>query len=302
VRFLISGASGFIGTYLTEFLRARQQHGVGCLVRHTPNGSDEFQWNPDDGTLDAAAFDGIDAVINLSGASIAGRRWTESYKRVLMDSRVKPTTLLVEAMARIGNPPRVFVSFSGAGIYGYHGMGFECDEQTPAGATFIASLAQQWEAAAQPARDAGIQVIHPRLGSVMGNGGMLKKLAPMFRFGLGARLGNGRQAFSWIALDDIGPAILHCIEHQLEGAVNFTAPQTVDNAQFTRLLAKTVHRPALISAPARLLKLMVGGLADEMLHGQRVVPQRLTDSGYQFRFPALEAAVEHYVPQVLHRG
>jgi uncharacterized protein len=267
VQFLLSGATGFVGRYLDGFLRANG-HQTRRLVRSTPKEDGDMAWDPVQGILNPQAFDGIDVVINLNGASIAGQRWTPAYKRELLESRIIPTALLAQTMARLEKPPPLFISFSGAGYYGWtvqapdtpldlalkageylHRRGYliptiefgednavpaiETTEDSPSGSSFVARLAQQWEAAADPARQERIRVFHPRLGVVIGNGGMLAKLLPLFRLGLGARLGSGRQPFSWVALEDIGPGLLHCIEHKLEGAVNFTGPQPVNNAQFT---------------------------------------------------------------------
>jgi len=300
VRFLVSGSSGFVGTYLVGFLRA-EGHDVTRLVRHSISASDEHAWDPDQGMLDEGALEEIDVAINLAGASIAGKRWTGSYKQEILRSREGPTRLLAQTMTKMKTPPRVFISVSGVGVYGHHPIGEVLDEGSPVGDTFLADVCKRWEAAAQPAATAGVRVIHPRFGSIMGPGSMLGGLVPMFRAGLGVRLGSGRQAFSWLALDDIGPAMLHCIDHAASGPLNFTAPEVVINRDFTRALAKSVHRPALFSAPGPLLRLIVGGLADEMLEGQHAVPGKLLGSGYHFRFPTLQGALEHYVPQLLHR-
>jgi uncharacterized protein (TIGR01777 family) len=300
VRFLLSGSSGFVGKYLHRFLQS-DGHEVRRLVRHSPQSAGEFQWDPEGHELNADALNGVEVVINLNGASIAGKRWTKAYKQELTDSRVKATLLLAETMTGMLEPPRLFISFSGAGYYGYHDSAVEVSEHDPRGSSFIATLAQSWEHAAKPATAAGISVLHPRLGIVIGNGGMLAKLLPVFRLGLGARLGSGRQPFSWIALDDIGPALLHCIEHKLAGPVNFTGPHPATNAGFTRALARELHRRALFTATGFALRLMLGQVSDELLQGATVVPRRLLDSGYRFRYPDLVSALRQYIPQLLAR-
>jgi uncharacterized protein (TIGR01777 family) len=266
-------------------------------VRHAPRDAGEVEWDPQAGKLDPSAFHNIDVVINLNGATIAGHRWTRAYKQELIDSRVKPTELLASTMAQLDEPPAVFISFSGAGYYGYHSADTILDEDSSAGSTFLAQLAQQWEMAAEPARQAGIRVVHPRLGVVIGKGGMLAKLLPVFRAGLGARLGSGQQSFSWIALHDIGPALLHCIEHGLDGPVNFTAPHAVTSAQFTRLLSSALQRPALLAVPGFALRLVTGEVADELLNGANVAPRRLVESGYEFALPSLSEALARYIPR-----
>jgi uncharacterized protein len=231
----------------------------------------------------------------MGGASIAGCRWSADYKDLLVSSRVLPTCLLATTLTQLREPPAVFISFSAVGYYGYHDLAMPLDEQADPGSTFLAELAQQWEQAAQLVADSGIQLIQPRLGVVIGGGGMLAKLLPVFRLGLGAKLGDGNQAFSWIALDDIGPALLHCIAAELAGPVNFTAPETVTNAQFTREVASALHRPAPFMVPAFALRMLAGEVAEELLHGANAIPQRLLDSGYSFRYPTLHAAITHYM-------
>ncbi|MDQ3022821.1 MAG: TIGR01777 family oxidoreductase [bacterium] len=294
--FLLSGASGFIGGYLAQYLGA-QGHAVRRLVRAETRMESEFAWNPQRGEINVAAFDGVDVVVNLSGAGIADRRWTPQYKREIRDSRVQSTSLLARSIAEL-QAPSVFVSMSAIGWYGHRDPGEVQTEESPSGSGFMAEVSQAWEAAAEPARNAGVRVIHPRMGVVVGNGAMLQKLAPLFRSGIGGRLGSGRQVMSWIALDDIGPALLHCNEHGLSGAFNFTSPQPVTNGEFTTELAAQLHRPAITTVPAFALRAMLGEVADELLYGQNVHPRKLEDSGYVFSLPSLHDALVKYLPLI----
>jgi uncharacterized protein (TIGR01777 family) len=294
LRIAVTGASGLIGSRLIPLLRT-QGHEVVRLTRDGSSAPDAIAWDPAKGTIDRDALEGVDAVVHLAGVSIAGGLWTERRKAAIRDSRVDGTTVLAETLAGLARPPRVLVSTSGVGYYGDTGDR-EVREQSPRGGGFLAEVCEAWEAAAEPARAAGIRVVHPRFGLVLaGEGGILPLLARVFRTGAGGPLGNGRQYFSWIGLDDLVWILLETITNEaLEGPVNAVAPETVTNGEFSKTLAYVLHRPAVFRAPARLARLAGGQLADELiLSGQRTIPARLTEVGVPFAYPTLEAALRH---------
>jgi hypothetical protein len=295
----VSGASGLVGARLCAFLSAGG-HTVRPLVRAPlrPGGpgaarAGAIPWDPATGRLDPAALEGVDAVVHLAGANLAERRWSAARKRVLWDSRVESTALLARALAGRRRPPRVLVSASAIGIYGDAGNA-PVDEDAPAGSGFLAELCAAWEAAAEPARQAGIRVVHPRLGLVLaGEGGVLAKLALPFALGLGGPLGHGRQGMSWIALEDL-LSVLHAalFEADWSGPLNAVAPRAATNAEFTRALARVLRRPAFFRVPAWGIRLALGELGREaLLSGQRVVPARLQAAGFAWRQPELHAAL-----------
>jgi uncharacterized protein len=290
MRVAISGASGLIGTAISRALRQRGDE-VIPLVRPGSTHAG-IVWDPVGGAIDRAAIEGVDAVVHLAGESIAAL-WTPSRKRRIRDSRVKGTSLIATSLGQLARPPKVFVSASAIGYYGNHPAGEPIDESAPRGGGFLADVVEQWEAAAQPAREAGIRVVHPRFGLVLArNGGMLKAALPVFYVGAGGKLGSGRQVWSWIAIHDVASSVLHLLDHQISGPVNVTAPNPVSNAEFTRVLASVVRRPALIPAPEFVLKI-VGGAAEELvLFGANVVPRRLIETGYRFRYPDLRQALQ----------
>ena len=292
MRVAVTGSSGLIGTALAEALR-RGGHEVAPLVRRPP-GPGEIRWDPRtaDGGLNPAALDGVDAVVHLSGAPIAGGRWTEARKQKLRASRVQSTQALVAALAAAKSPPSALLSGSAVGWYGDTGE-HEVDESAPAGTGFLADLVRDWEAAAQPARDAGVRVVNLRSGVVLSRrGGMLGMLAPLFQFGLGARIGPGTQFISWISLTDHVGAVRYLLDHtDIDGPVNLTAPAPVTNAAFTAALARALHRPAVLWVPAPVLRAGAGEMSSELLGSQRVLPRRLTEAGFAFRYPALTAAL-----------
>ena len=297
MRVAVTGSSGLIGTALADALR-RGGHEVTPLVRRPP-GPGEIRWDPQaaDGGLDHGALDGVDAIVHLAGAPIAGARWTEARKQKLRASRVQSTQALVGALTAsmtggAKSPPSVLLSGSAVGWYGDTGDR-AVDESEPAGTGFLADLVRDWEAAARPARDAGVRVVNLRSGVVLSRrGGMLGLLVPMFQFGLGARMGSGTQFISWISLTDQVSAVRYLLDHaDIDGPVNLTAPAPVTNAVFTATLARALHRPALLWVPAPALQIAAGEMSSELLGSQRVLPQRLTEAGFAFRYPALPAAL-----------
>ncbi len=291
MRILMSGGSGLIGTALSDSLTA-DGHTVLRLVRREAT-SDEVSWDPASGRLDPAVFDGCDAVINLSGAGIGDTRWTDEYKRELLDSRVQSTELLATTISGLDNKPSVFLSGSAVGWYGDRGDE-RLDEISTPGSGFLSDLCQQWEAATASAEKAGIRTVHLRTGIVLSaHGGALKKQLPWFKLGLGGRLGNGHQWQSWISIDDEIGAITHLLSAEICGAVNLTAVEPVTNVEFTATLAKVLHRPAVIPIPTFGPKLMLGSELVEtlLLCGQRVLPTALQRSGYEFHHATLDAAL-----------
>jgi uncharacterized protein (TIGR01777 family) len=287
-RIAVAGSSGLVGSALVPELRDAG-HEVIRLVRRRPVAPDERGWDPPAGRIDDGALDGVDAVVNLCGAGVGDRRWSHARKQVLQDSRVEPTEVLAAAVAERRIP--VLVNASGVHFYGDAGDRV-VDEHTPRGQGFLAGLCQDWEAATARARDAGARVVLARTSHVLGRGGLLGRLRPLFRFGLGARLGNGTQYLPWIHLADHVAALRFAVERDgLSGPVNCCTPNPVTNTEFTRTLARSLHRPAPWLAPRPALRVVVGELADEMLMSQRPVPRVLLDNGFAFRFDRLEAAL-----------
>lgn len=288
---LISGASGLIGTQLSAHLE-RTGHRVTRLVRR-PARANEVSWDPAKGQLNPADVAGVDAVIHLAGAGIADNRWTNSYKKEILESRTLSTNLLAKTIAALGKKPAVFLSGSAIGIYGARDD-TALDETSPLGTSFLADVCKQWESAATPATRAGIRTVFLRTGIVITPiGGALKKQLPLFKFGLGGKFGSGTQWQSWITLDDEVRAIEFLLTAPVSGAVNLTAPNPVTNAEFTSILARVLHRPALLPIPSFGPKLLLGAeLADSLLFtGQRVLPSVLTANGFRFTHAHLEEAL-----------
>jgi uncharacterized protein (TIGR01777 family) len=292
VRVAVTGASGLIGRALVEQLRARGDEPV-LLVRRPPRGAEERQWDPMADRLDPAVLDEVDAIVHLAGAGIGDQRWTASRRREIRDSRVRGTALLAASIAAAERPPATFVSGSAIGIYGDCGD-LELDETSPPGTGFLAGVCVDWERATEPAAAAGARVVLARTGVVLGaGGGALARQLPLFRAGLGGPLGSGRQWVSWIALADEVGALCHMLDSDLTGPVNVTAPSPVTNAELTRVLASLVHRPALLRAPRMALDLTLGRelVQEVLLASQRVLPRRLLESGFTFRYPDLAGAL-----------
>jgi hypothetical protein len=265
------------------------------LVRRVPQTAAELQWNPAAAIpiADTGPIEGLDAAIHLSGANLSARRWTPSYRREIASSRLDSTRALATLLAGLRRPPRALLVASAIGIYGDRDDEV-LDESSAPGTGFLADLCREWEAAAAPAAAAGIRVVHLRFGVVLAPGdGALKMMLPIFRLGLGGRLGLGKQWMSWISLSDLGSGVLFLLESpSVHGAVNLTAPHPVTNSTFTRALARLVHRPAVLPAPAFALRLALGPMADEaLLSSARVLPRKLLDAGFRFTHPTIENAL-----------
>jgi hypothetical protein len=289
----ISGSSGLIGSALLRRLEAQGDR-VLRLVRSRPAaGANEIAWDPARGTIDATRLEGVDAVVNLAGETIAAWPWSTARKARIRESRLQATTLLARTLAGLTRRPRVLVSASAVGYYGDRGA-MPLDETSPAGTGFLADTCVEWEAAAEPAVRAGIRVVYPRIGMVLSReGGALAPLLLPFRFGLGGPIGSGRQYMSWIALDDLTGAIAHAISTDaLQGAVNAVAPRPVTNAEFTRALGRAVRRPVILPFPAFAARLVLGEMADELLlSSARALPARLLATGFAFRHPEIDSAL-----------
>lgn len=291
---IVTGSSGLLGTALVEALRDDGAR-VVRLVRRVPEGDDEAFWNPAKGVVDQAALEGAEAVIHLAGAGIGDRRWSEDHKRELTRSRVEGTRTLAGALAGLGAKPAALLSGSAIGFYGDTGD-VAVDETASAGEGFLAQeVVVPWEAETAPAEEAGIRVVRLRTGLVLsGRGGMLSQILPVFRMGLGAPLGSGRQYWSWISIDDWVLAVQHILKNPgISGPVNVTAPEPVTNAEFTKALGTALHRPTMpLAVPGFVLRAAIGEFAEEgVLTGQRVLPRRLLESGYAFRHTRLDEAL-----------
>jgi uncharacterized protein len=291
MRIAVTGASGLIGSALVPHLRARG-HDVVRLVRRPSGVRDEVAWDPMGGTVDVAGLVGVNAVIHLAGAGVGDHRWTDSYKATIRDSRVVGTTTLATTLASMEQPPSVLISGSAIGFYGETGDS-EVDEDAPAGSGFLAEVVVAWEAAAQPARDAGIRVVHPRTGLVVaGRGGAWAKLWPLFRLGGGGRLGTGRQWWSFISLRDELAALTYLLE-DLEGPVNLTAPNPATNAEVTRAMGALLRRPTILPVPKKALEVALGEFSSEILGSLRVRPTRLLEAGFEFQDPTIDKALAY---------
>lgn len=299
-RFLVSGSSGLVGTALTGRLSSRG-HEVTRLVRRAGSfapGDRTAFWDPAAGILEPESLAGHDVVVHLAGAGIADRRWTAERKALIRSSRVEGTGLLARALAETAESsgrPRVLVSASAVGFYGDRGD-VEVDEESGAGSGFLAETAHAWEEAAGPAVDAGIRVVLLRIGVVLtADGGALARMLPPFRAGVGGPLGDGRQFWSWITLDDLLEAVLHVVRTDaLAGPVNAVSPGAVRNSEFSTVLARILHRPAVMRVPAAAIRLLLGEMGEELLlSSTRVRPTRLLESGFEHRHSGLESALRH---------
>lgn len=300
----MTGASGLIGTALVAQLRS-SGHEVLRLVRRPAAAPDEVSWDPDAGSVDPGSVDpasaasgrvdldrlqGVTAAVHLAGAGVGDHRWTEAYRATIRDSRVRGTRTLAQALAALDPRPQVLVSASAVGFYGSRGDEV-LTEESSGGTGFLADVVRDWEAATAPAAEAGIRVVHARTGLVLSRrGGALGQLLPLLRLGLGGRLGNGRQWWPWITLPDEVAALEFLLGSRLAGPVNLSAPNPLRNAELTAVLARAVHRPAILPVPAAALRIALGEFAGDVLASQRMLPERLLQEGFRFTHPTLEDA------------
>lgn len=295
MKVLVSGSSGFIGSAVLSALESTGHIPVR-LVRGPAEGPDQISWDINAARLDPDSLTGVEAVVHLAGAGIADHRWTEDYKREILDSRVASTALLARALTKMDVPPSVLVSGSAVGYYGDRGDE-ELTEDSSPGTGLLAEVSQAWEAATAVAAASGIRTVLLRTGLVLAaEGGTLRRLLPLFKWGLGGKIGGGRQWWSWIALEDEVGAILFSLKAEtLEGPINVTAPHPVTNAEFTKILGRAVHRPTIIPVPAPALSAVLGRERSRelVLGSQRALPSALERSGFVFRHPMLEEALSN---------
>jgi uncharacterized protein (TIGR01777 family) len=287
VKIVVGGASGFIGSALVPALRA-DGHEVLKLVRREPGGTDEIRWDPASSALDPASLEGVDAVIGLSGENI-GRRWTDARKRAILESRVSATSLLARVAAALEPHPSVFLCASAVGGYGDRGDEI-LTEDSGLGTGFLPDVVRAWEAAAEPAREAGIRVVNFRQGIVLSD--LLPRVMRPFKLGLGGRVGSGKQWWSWVALPDLVAGYRRALGTELGGVVNLTAPNPMTNDQFTKALGHALNRPTILPLPAFAARAAFGQMGQEiLLEGQRVLPARLLEEGFEFTAPTIEVGI-----------
>jgi uncharacterized protein (TIGR01777 family) len=290
---LVSGATGLVGSALSKELEDKG-HGVIALSRSKPSSDDTIRWDPSRGQIDASRLEGIDAVVHLAGENIVGR-WTEEKRRKILDSRVQGTRLLAETIAGLSEKPRAMVCASAIGYYGDRGNELLREESEP-GDAFLSEVVKEWEAAAEPAREADIRVANLRFGIILSpEDGALGTTLPLFKLGGGGKVGSGRQWWSWVALDDVVGALVHALENEeVEGPVNVVSPNPMTNAEYTKVLGDVLNRPTFLPAPAPALRAVLGQVADELLLASaRVEPEKLKETDYDFRYPELEGALRH---------
>ncbi len=291
-RIAVTGASGLIGSALVGYLKS-EGHTVQRLVRRATVAPDEIRWDPKTGYVDIEALRGVDAVIHLAGVGVSDKRWTKRFKSEILNSRLLGTTAIANAVAEV--KPQVFISASAIGWYGDSGNRAVVESDS-VGNDFLAAVCREWESAADLAGD--VRTVKLRTGLVLDpTGGALGRMLPLFRFGLGGKLGSGKQWWSWITLHDVVRAIVFALEKKISGPVNLTSPNPVTNQEFTSALARALKRPALFPAPAIALKIALGGFSSEVLGSKKVMPNALTYAGFNWDYPhistALQALVEH---------
>ena len=294
MKILLSGSHGLVGTALIKALET-ENHEISRLVRHAPGSRSEIEWSPERYSIALARIEGFDTVVHLAGESIAEGRWTDEKKKRIRESRVKGTKLLGDALANLSNPPPAFVSASAIGYYGHRGDELLNEGSAP-GNDFLSEVCVEWEQGTALATEKGIRVVNTRFGIILdANGGALAKMLPPFRMGIGGRIGSGKQWMSWITLDDVVGGIKFALTNEtLRGPVNFVAPNPVRNSEFTKALGQAISRPTIFPIPAFGVRLVFGEMADALLlSSQRVKPEKLEATGYQFQYSDLQPALHH---------
>jgi len=291
-RIAVTGSSGLIGSALVGQLKS-EGHTVQRLVRRAPVSSDEIQWDPKTGSVDIEALRGVDAIIHLAGVGVSDKRWSKRFKSEILNSRLLGTTAIANAVAEV--KPQVFISASAIGWYGDSGNRAVVETDS-VGNDFLAAVCREWEGAADLA--GAVRTVKLRTGLVLDpTGGALGRMLPLFRFGLGGKLGSGKQWWSWITLHDVVRAITFALENDISGPVNLTSPNPVTNQEFTAALARALNRPALFPAPAIALKIALGGFSSEVLGSKKVMPTALTSAGFQWDYPHISTALQVLVEQ-----
>lgn len=290
----ITGSSGLVGQTLIPFLKLAGFE-IAPIVRQLPAKSHEIYWAPREGSIETHKLEGLYGVIHLAGENIADGRWNAKKKERILQSRVQGTQLLAHALTQLEAPPKVMISASASGYYGDQGDEL-LTESSPAGQDFLAEVCQQWEEASQAVTSSDIRLVNPRIAMVLSRqGGALERMVPPFQLGLGAKLGGGSQYMSWIVIDDLVKALLFCLRNEdIQGPVNFSSPAPVTNADFTKILAQVLHRPALFKIPKPVIKAMFGEMAETVLLGNhRLIPRKLLDHGFAFDYVQLSDALRH---------
>ena len=291
-RIAVTGSSGLIGSALVGHLKS-EGHTVQRLVRRAPVSSDEIQWDPKTGFVDIEALRGVDAIIHLAGVGVSDKRWSKRFKSEILNSRLLGTTAIANAVAEV--KPQVFISASAIGWYGDSGNRAVVETDS-VGHDFLAAVCREWEGAADLA--GAVRTVKLRTGLVLDpTGGALGRMLPLFRFGLGGKLGSGKQWWSWITLHDVVRAITFALENDISGPVNLTSPNPVTNQEFTAALARALNRPALFPAPAIALKIALGGFSSEVLGSKKVMPTALTSAGFQWDYQHISTALQVLVEQ-----